>query len=187
MESWKLIYYEGKNTGVLVSNKGKLSKHGIPAKLYDSGSGYLTFGLCSGITKSGKTTTIRKYLHRVVAEAFVENPFNLPQVNHKDGNKQNNAADNLEWVTKSDNIRHMHSLGLTSRGKITKVELTDSEVQNCYLRAKHYGESITDIALSMAKPRTTISSIVNKRSRKSFTDSLDLLMQDGFCVILHSS
>lgn len=51
-------------------------------------------------------------VHRLVAKAFIPNPDNLPQVNHIDGNKQNNATSNLEWINNSDNQIHALSTGL---------------------------------------------------------------------------
>lgn len=54
-------------------------------------------------------------VHRLIAETFIPNPGNLPCINHKDGNKQNNAVDNLEWCTKSENTRHSYRNGLQSR------------------------------------------------------------------------
>lgn len=50
------------------------------------------------------------YIHRLVAETFISNPDNLPFVNHKDENKQNNCVDNLEWCTQKYNINYGTSL-----------------------------------------------------------------------------
>ena len=50
-------------------------------------------------------------LHRLVAKTFIPNPANLPEVNHIDGNKQNNKATNLEWCDRSSNMKHAYENG----------------------------------------------------------------------------
>ena len=90
----------GKNCEV--SRCGKVRKNGVDARLYNTPTGYIR------VTIGGKTQAV----HRLVAKAFIPNPNNYPEVNHIDGSKGNNTVSNLEWCTRSMNMKHAFATGL---------------------------------------------------------------------------
>lgn len=102
-EEWRAVksfegIYEISNLGRLKSFKKY--KDGYILSNKNSKGGYLSVILIS------KEKIRHAKMHRLVAEAFIPNPKNYPVVNHKDGNKQNNRVDNLEWCTIQHNVKH---------------------------------------------------------------------------------
>lgn len=79
------------------------------------------------LRKDGKA--YMRYMHRMVAEAFIPNPDHLPEVNHKDGNKQNNSVSNLEWVGRSENMTHAYRNGLRQTTRIAAYTKTGEFVR----------------------------------------------------------
>jgi hypothetical protein len=126
-EIWKDIpnyeeQYQVSNLGRVKSKERivlRNNKHKIHLKekiLYQGErSGYkVVFFIKNGIKKSFQ-------IHRLVADAFIPNPENKPQVNHIDGNKVNNKITNLEWVTAKENINHAYKIGLSKIHNNKKV------------------------------------------------------------------
>lgn len=107
-EVWKAI--EGTSGMFEVSNTGRVRSLLRPnmtmLKMQYDSKGYQRVR----VTLNRRKITFK--VHREVARAFIPNPYNKPQVNHIDGNKDNNAVDNLEWVTNKENIRHAIDTGL---------------------------------------------------------------------------
>lgn len=116
MEIWKDIKdYEGLYQ---VSNMGRVRSNSGLLHLNTNTYGY------KHITLSKDNAQKTVLVHRLVASAFVCNPLGLPQVNHKDGNKNNNAFGNLEWVTQKENNHHAIKANLR---KVKKILLIDNE------------------------------------------------------------
>lgn len=92
-------------------------------------------------TNDGKRKYIRK--HILIALAFISNPDNLPQVNHKNGNVADCDANNLEWCTQSDNIKHSHrQLGWSKSMPI--LQMKDGKIINRFT-SPYEAEEVTGI------------------------------------------
>jgi len=113
-------YRNIEGTTYMVSNIGNVKNaKGLVLRPYFHKTGYYYVGI----------NAVKKQLHRLVAIAFVPNPNNLPDINHKDGHKLNNTDSNLEWCTRKQNIHHSYSLGLSTVGeKRYNSKLTEKEV-----------------------------------------------------------
>lgn len=128
---WKQIkdyegLYEISEDGNIRNKKGSL-KIVSPNK-----RGYKRVTLC----KNGKEKIIS--IHRLVAEAFIPNPENKPQVNHINGIRSDNNVENLEWCTQSENQLHAFSTGLQkgnvgeSNGRSKITDLQAKEIRSLY-------------------------------------------------------
>ena len=161
MEEWKRIPNYPNH---LVSNFGRIKsidsidalgrkRIGKVLKQIDNGKGYL--GVC---LKNGEP---RKYVHRYVAMAFCIGYKPSLHVNHKDGNKSNNNADNLEWVSRSENDLHKKR-----NLEWHRYPILDSATGIFYANAKELHETFSDlVGVKYAALKTGISRNTKKYNR----------------------
>ena len=110
---------------------GKIINEWRPVQhVLDKGNGYRLITCVNNITGRRKNV----FIHRALAECFIPNPLNKPQVNHIDGIKTNNTLANLEWVTAQENSQHAVDTGLSTYGhcevKIQQHDLATGLVIN---------------------------------------------------------
>lgn len=176
MEIWKEKVLGFNSTGLFISNKGNIkNKSGRVLSIGDNGAGYKKATIHDKDSKKSKNF----YIHRLVAELFIgETCVVKTQVNHIDGDKSNNHVDNLEWVCPKENIKHMHDneMNMNRRNHGKTYKLPDSVIAYAYSKVVMGISGVGATAKEYGMPRTTLSSIVNKRTRRDVTDGIDELL-----------
>lgn len=173
METWRKIpglpdYYEASSLGRLrriertvdatsPHGTGTISQRKIRSKIFKlralSTKGYQRINLCGRIW----------FVHRLIATAFVPNPHDLPQINHRNGRKIDNRPSNLEWATNQQNRDHAVTTGLQPSGERVSKKLTLRQVES--IRAlESGGMSQGRIAEMFQIRQQTVSKIARYKS-----------------------
>lgn len=123
---------------VLSRGRGTYVVKGKILKQQRTNKGYLrvTFSM------DGKTVT--RKVHRIIAQTFIPNPDNLPQVNHKDCDRTNNSVDNLEWCTASYNRQYTEKHGRALRRSLWAVNLKTQEVS--WFQSQHEASQVIGVS-----------------------------------------
>lgn len=108
----------------------------------------------------------RRSVHRIMAEAFIPNPLNLPCVNHIDGNRHNNAIINLEWCTHKHNTAHSIITGLQNPKGETNANAKLTEDQARAIKYNHPELSHSELARRLGVTPVTIGDIRNGKKWK---------------------
>ena len=149
-EEWKDIQY-----GYKISNQGRVKNP--QGKILGGSTHKDSYRF---VTIKGKQIPI----HRIVAENFIENKYDKPFVNHKDGNKMNNSVDNLEWVTQQENIQHSYKNKLQpSTVKTYKGKFTDKQRQQIKDEYNNTDISRRQLTLKYNVSHTCICDIINDK------------------------
>jgi hypothetical protein len=161
-EVWKPLLDKDVQQRYAISNLGRVFDLFKVCYLrwLDNGAGYKIVGL----QRKDKNNVSMRYVHRLVALHFIQNPDNLPQVGHKDHEKDNNKESNLYWTTAKQNTADGIRDGrINAKKRPGTRKLSKSEI--CFIALlKAEGLGVNEIARKIGCPRTTVSSVFNKRS-----------------------
>ncbi len=149
-------YFVNEQGDVFSTKRGSI-KRLKPASLVE---GYLKIAIHNN--SKGKSILV----HRLIAQTFIPNPENKPEVNHKNGIKSDNRVENLEWNTRSENMNHAYSIGLATdnrgenhgRAKVNEKQVL--EIRKLYSKKTFNQRELSEI---YGVDQTLISLIVNNK------------------------
>jgi len=145
-----------RETRYAVTDKGEVINraNNCPLTPTKNPNGYLKVALANG-----DGTSEQVLVHRLIAEHFIPNPYKHPQVNHIDGNKENNAVSNLEWCSAKQNCCHAFKIGL--RPGYMSADHKDALIAEVFAGAK-----IRDLAVREGRREESLSGMLRRRSRE---------------------
>lgn len=159
MENYKVLFDIENYVGlysITIDGEVYSWKNKLYLKPQKQRNGYLTINLYKD--KNFKTKTI----HRLVAETFLENKFNKPFVNHKDLDKTNNKASNLEWVTAKENLQHACDNGIRIGEKNGNSKLNANQIKEIREKYKFRKYTYKDLSKEYGIGKNYIGRIINK-------------------------
>jgi hypothetical protein len=134
-----------------ISNMGRLKTPTGIKDTFNSDNGYY-------VVKISTDTQIKR-LHRLVATAFHENPEGKAEVNHINGNKLDNRAENLEWTTHTENVVHANETGLKKRMRVAQYDMVGKELARF--------KSTSDAAKKLGLTKTQVFNVCSGRSKQT--------------------
>lgn len=172
MEIWRDItgyesLYQVSNYGNIKSSERRVINHrGGTTRIvreavmnpWDNGNGYLV------VTLHNKHRRKNAYVHRLVAEAFIERQEGKPYVNHKDYDKHNNAASNLEWCTQKENVTYSISHMRKPRAKHRPSNTGEKYIYQKISRGKHIFYRVAIKSLGVEKNFNTFEEALQYRN-----------------------
>jgi hypothetical protein len=145
--------YQVSEDGVVTSHLGRVLSHQVDTKGYHR-----------VVLQSGRKHRLHTGVHRLVALCHIPNPDNKPEVNHRDGNKSNNHASNLEWCTPAENVEHSIKLGLAQypTGFAARRARLTPELLDTIKTMLANGDRQVDIAAATGISQPVISQVKRK-------------------------